>query len=405
MPRDRGPAKGERMTTPAVLSGLDVIQAERFARLAGQRLGLLVHPASVDRNLSHAADLFASAPEADLRALFGPQHGFRGETQDNMIEWEGFADPLTGLPVYSLYGETRRPTPEMLAGIDTLVVDLQDVGARYYTFIWTLLLCLEACAEAGKRVVVLDRPNPLGGVVREGPVLDPVYRSFVGMAPVPIRHGLTIGELALFFRDRFAPAVELEVVWMKGWRRDQWFDDTGLPWVMPSPNMPTLDTAAVYPGFCLLEGTRLSEGRGPTCPFEILGAPYIDPRRLVRRLEDFQLSGVRFRPLHFEPTFQKHAGCLCGGVQLHVTDRERFRSVVTAAAVLTAVREHWPDEFRWGEPPYEYEAEKLPIDILAGGTGFRVNLEAGMTPEEMERSWSPGLERFEGEIVGFLHYE
>ncbi len=393
------------MTEPAVRTGLEVLQRERFARLEGRRLGLLVHPASVDRELNHAVDLFAGAPGADLRALFGPQHGFRGETQDNMIEWDGFTDPDTDLPVYSLYGETRKPTPQMLADIDTLVVDLQDVGARYYTFIWTMLLCMEACMEQGKRMVVLDRPNPLGGAVREGPVLDPAYRSFVGLAPLPIRHGLTVGELAVLFRDRFAPQLDLDVVWMEGWRRAMWFDETGLPWVMPSPNMPTLDTAIVYPGFCLLEGTRLSEGRGTTRPFEIFGAPYVDPKRLARRLAEYDLSGVRFRPLFFEPTFQKHAGRVCGGVQLHVTDRDAFRSVTVAAAALTAIRELWPDEFGWGEPPYEYETEKLPIDILAGGPALREDVEAGRDPAGQERSWRSALERFEAEATRRVRYD
>ena len=392
------------MTEPAVRTGLDVLQSERFARLAGQRLGLLVHPASVDARLEHAANVFAEAPETDLRALFGPQHGFRGETQDNMIEWEGFKDTVTSLPVHSLYGETRKPTPAMLGDIDTLVVDLQDVGARYYTFIWTMLLCMEACAEAGKRVVVLDRPNPLGGRVLEGPVLDLAFRSFVGMAPIPIRHGLTLGELAVAFRKWFDLAVDLDVVLMEGWRRDGWFDETGLPWVMPSPNMPTLDTATVYPGFCLLEGTELSEGRGTTRPFEIFGAPYIDPRRLVHRLDAFDLPGVRFRPLHFEPTYQKHAGRLCGGAQMHVTDRDTFRSVLTATAVLAAVRELWPHDFRWRQPPYEYEEKKLPIDILAGGTALRLGIDSGTAPWDLCASSRAALARFETETGEFRPY-
>jgi uncharacterized protein YbbC (DUF1343 family) len=387
-----------------VFTGLDRIQHERFAVLGGERVGLLVHPASVDRRLVHTSRILHEAPEVDLRALFGPQHGILGQTQDNMVEWEGFTDPVTGLPVHSLYGANRKPTPEMLGEIDVLVVDLQDVGARYYTFIWTLLLVMEACAEAGKRVVVLDRPNPIGGLDREGTVLDPAYRSFVGLAPLPMRHGLTVGELATWFRARFAPALELEVVWMKGWRRSTWFPETGLPWVMPSPNMPTVDTAAVYPGFCLLEGTTLSEGRGTTRPFEIFGAPFIDPEPLVRRLAELDLPGVIFRPVSFEPTFQKHAGRLCRGAQVHVTDRERFRSVLAAAAVLGAVHDLWPADFRWKQPPYEYEHEKLPIDILTGGAGFRTDIEAGRTPSEMAASWRPGLAAFDREIAGFLHY-
>ena len=307
------------MPPAKVKTGLDVLIDSRCALLRGERVGLLCHPASVDGRLRHAAPLLKENG-ADLRRLFGPQHGLRGETQDNMVEWRGFTDPLTGLPVHSLYGDHRKPTAGMLDGIDVLVVDLQDVGARYYTFVWTLLLCLEACAETGKRVVVLDRPNPLGGD-REGNVLDPAWRSFVGLAPIPMRHGLTIGELALCFRDFFDLLVELVVVPMAGWRPGMYFDETGLPWVMPSPNMPTLDTAVVYPGMCLLEGTELSEGRGTTRPFEICGAPYIDPYRFAAAMMSHRLPGCVFRPLHFEPTFQKYAGELCGGVQIHVTDR------------------------------------------------------------------------------------
>lgn len=392
------------MNDSQVMTGLDNIQATGFTPVAGQRLGLLVHPASVDRRLRHAVGIFHGAAGADLRCLFGPQHGLRGETQDNMVEWEGFTDPATGLPIHSLYGQTRRPTAEMLAGIDTLVIDLQDVGARYYTFIWTMLHCLEACAQAGKRVVVLDRPNPIGDL-REGPVLDPAFRSFVGLAPLPIRHGLTTGELAFWFRHHFDLDVELEVVWTTGWRRHQWLDTTGLPWVMPSPNLPTLDSVCVYPGFCLLEGTELSEGRGTTRPFEICGAPHVDPDALVCRLSDWDLPGVAMRPLYFAPTFQKHTGQLCGGLQLHVTDRQMFRPVLTATAVLLTVHQLWPEEFNWKQPPYEYEAQKLPIDILAGGNGFRRDIEAGRSPWDMQESWQAELHGFAATIQEFQHHE
>ena len=388
-----------------VRTGLDRLQAGGFAPLRGQRLGLLCHPASVDRGLVHAARILHEAAAADLRCLLGPQHGIRGETQDNMLEWRGFVDPATGLPVHSLYGEAREPSPAMLGGIDTLVVDLQDVGARYYTFIWTLLLCLRACAAAGKRVVVLDRPNPIGGAVREGALLDSAYHSFVGMAPLPIRHGLTIGEVALWLRARLRLAVEVEIVWMEGWRRAMWFEQTGLPWVMPSPNLPTVDTAVVYPGGCLLEGTELSEGRGTTRPFEICGAPHIDPERLAARLAAWRLPGVVFRPLYFQPTFQKHAGRLCGGVQLHVVDRNAFRPVLTGVALLCAARGLWPERFRWRLPPYEYETVKPPIDILAGGPELRRRIEAGDPPADIAAGWEPGLAAFAAEIGGFLRYE
>lgn len=388
-----------------VMTGLDRLQAGGWGLLRGQRVGLLVHPASVDANLRHARDQMASARGAvDLRALFGPQHGILGQTQDNMIEWSGFRDPDLGIPVHSLYGEHRRPTPAMLADIDTLVVDLQDVGARYYTFIWTLLLCLEACAECGKRVVVLDRPNPLGGVATEGNVLDPEYRSFVGLAPIPMRHGLTIGELAGFFRAWRGLDIELDVVWMDGWRRQMDFEATGLPWVLPSPNMPTVETAFVYPGGCLLEGTNLSEGRGTTRPFEIFGAPFVDGRKLAAVLQAWNLPGCRLRPLSFEPTFHKFAGRVCGGVQVHVTNRRAFEPVVTYTAAMAAVAGLWPQEFAWKRPPYEYEQEKLPIDILAGGARWREQLEAGLTPWQMKAGWLEELRAFADVAEAHRHY-
>ena len=385
------------MSRNTILTGLDVLVEHDFAPLRGRRVGLLCHPASVDGRLRHAATLLRAAPGADLRCLFGPQHGLRGETQDNMVEWRGFADPATGLPAYSLYGEHRKPTAAMLADLDLLVIDLQDVGARYYTFIWTMLLCLEACAEQGKAVLVLDRPNPLGDA-REGNVLDPDYRSFVGLEPLPMRHGLTIGELARLFRRRRGLDVDLTVIGCRGLDPGAWFDETGLPWVLPSPNMPTLDTAAVYPGMCLLEGTELSEGRGTTRPFEIFGAPWLVPEQLADRLAGDDLPGVRLRPLHFEPTFQKHQGRLCGGLQLHVTDRRAFRPVLTAVAVLCAARALWPDDFRWKEPPYEYETVKPPIDILAGGRGLREGVDAGAAARDLVGGWDAELRRFGDEL-------
>jgi uncharacterized protein YbbC (DUF1343 family) len=388
------------------MTGLDRLAADRWTSLRGQRVGLVVHPASVDGALRHARDLVAAAGDGavDLRALFGPQHGILGQTQDNMIEWQGFTDPRSGVPVHSLYGEHRRPTAAMLEGLDTLVIDLQDVGARYYTFIWTMLLCLEACAAAGRRVVVLDRPNPLGGTGVEGNVLDPRYSSFVGLAPIPMRHGLTIGELAGFFAAWSGLDVDLQVVWMEGWRRDQHFDATGLPWVLPSPNMPTLDTAFVYPGGCLLEGTNLSEGRGTTRPFEIFGAPFVDGRKLAAVLGAWNLPGCRFRPLEFEPTFHKFAGQVCGGVQVHVTDRAAFEPVTTYTAAIAAIAGLWPDGFAWKQPPYEYETEKLPIDILAGGTLWREHVEGGLSPWQMKAHWQEELRAFADIAEAHRHY-
>jgi len=384
------------------MTGLDRLVADDFSAVQGRRVGLLVHPASVDSGVRHALDLFGE--HARITALFGPQHGILGQTQDNMIEWKGYQDQRTGVPVYSLYGEHRKPTPEMLNDVDVLVIDLQDVGARYYTFIWTMLLCLEACSEAGVAVMVLDRPNPLGGVVTEGNILDTNYQSFVGLGPIPMRHAMTCGELARFFVHWKELDVDLQVLWADGWRRSQDFDATGLPWVLPSPNMPTTDTAFVYPGGCLLEGTMLSEGRGTTRPFEIFGAPYVDGRALAERLTRLNLPGAIFRPMDFEPTFHKHAGEVCGGVQVHVTDRLSFRSVVTYTAAISFIREMWPDDFAWKEPPYEYEAIKLPIDILAGGEKWRQDVESCRDPLEMQKEWQSQLMNFNILTEGFRHY-
>jgi uncharacterized protein YbbC (DUF1343 family) len=339
------------------------------AELRGARLGALLHPASVGAKLEHASHILLrhNGDLFRLTALFGPQHGFLGQTQDNMVEWQGFEHPGLHIPVYSLYGEQREPTPEMLRNFDVLLVDLQDVGARYYTFIWTMYLCLRACERAGIQVVVLDRPNPINGITTEGPTLNPEYRSFVGLHPLPVRHGRTIGELARQFCDEEFGDCRLTVLPMKNWQREMWFDDTGLPWVMPSPNIPTLDTATVYPGMCLLEGTNISEGRGTTRPFEIFGAPFIDSDKFCRELNDLRLPGVFFRENYFQPTFQKFAGELCGGAQLHVTDRASFQPFRTAVELIKRIRQGYPDKFEWKQPPYEYEWKRLPIEVLIGG--------------------------------------
>ena len=338
-------------------------------RFRGAGIGALLHPASVSANLEHASRILerSTGDLFRLAAFFGPQHGFLGQTQDNMIEWKGYEHPRLHIPVYSLYAEHREPTAEMLEGLDALVVDLQDTGSRYYTFIWTLYLCMRACEKCGIPVVVLDRPNPINGVTTEGPVLDPNYKSFVGMHPIPIRHGRTIGELAKQFRDEAFPDCDLSVLPMRNWEREMWFDQTGLPWVMPSPNMPTPDTTTVYPGMCLLEGTNISEGRGTTRPFEIFGAPFIHAEKLCTELNALNLPGVFFRENYFQPTFHKFAGELCGGAQIHVIDREAFRPFQTGIEIIRAIRKFCPSQFTWKQPPYEYETEKLPIEILLGG--------------------------------------
>lgn len=388
-----------------VFTGLDLFEKKWPRGLRGARTGLLVHPASVNGQLQHAADLFRRSDRLRLKALFGPQHGIRGETQDNMIEWEGFRDRNTGLPVFSLYGHTRRPEPEMLKDVDVLVADMQDIGSRYYTFIWTMELCMQACRDAGKVVVILDRPNPIGGVLTEGPVLGERYASFVGRRPLPVRHGMTIGEIALYLRESFYPGLVLHIIEAEGWKRRMWFDKTGLPWVLPSPNMPTIDTATVYPGMCLLEGTSVSEGRGTTRPFEIFGAPYIQPDLLVKRLDSYRLPGVFFRPAYFQPVFQKHAGSLCGGAQIHILDRRLFEPFKTGVAILKSIHDLYPGDFSWKQPPYEYETELMPIDILAGTEDLRKGIEKGERLDLMEERWSEQCSSFQKDVRrSFLLY-
>ena len=313
--------------TPLVRTGLDrLVAGDAGAHLRSAAAGLIMHPASVTATLVPSVDALLGAGFT-LRSLFGPQHGARGEKQDNMIESEHYADPRTGLPVHSLYSEVRKPIPEMLEGLEVVLFDLQDVGVRVYTFVWTMALAMEACAAAGIRFVVLDLPNPVGGEVLEGPVLRQGFESFVGLHPIPLRHGFTAGELARWLNDVRGIGCDLDVIPMDGWRRDMFWEDTGLPYVLPSPNLPTPDSCVVYPGMVLVEGTNLSEGRGTTKPFELVGAPYLDPYALVEAVSSEDTVGATLRPCFFEPTFQKHAGVMCGGVQIHVTDPRAFRSV------------------------------------------------------------------------------
>ncbi len=357
----------------------------------GSRVGLLCNAASVDAGLRPAARLVAGAGGVGLAALFGPQHGVRADVQDDMVETPHAVDPVLGVPVWSLYADRREPADEMLRGLDALLVDLWDVGCRVYTFVWTLRLAMEACGRAGVRVVVLDRPNPLGGVV-EGNPLRPGWTSFVGLEPVPMRHGLTVGELARWFVGARGVACDLEVVPLDGWRRTRLWPELGRPWVLPSPNMPTFDTALVYPGTVLLEGTTASEGRGTTRPFELVGAPWVDADDLARRLGRFGLPGAAFRPVGFEPTFQKWAGTACGGVQVHVTDPAAFRPYRTGLAVLRALWDQGRDRgFGWRPPPYEYETERLPIHLLLGDDRLRAGIETGADPEDLEAGWQEDL--------------
>ena len=399
-----------------VKTGLEVLCSERLDLVRGRRVGVLCHPASVTSDLVHIVDRLLQAG-VRLTRLFGPEHGVRGEAQD-MIGVGAERDRRTGIPVTSLYGgsfDSLTPTAADLGEIDVLLVDLQDVGSRYYTYIWTMALALAAAARAGVAVVVLDRPNPLGGVeVESGPLVSG-YESFVGLGAIAVRHGMTIGELARMIvggipGDRGARfgtplSCDLTVVPMKGWQRSMDFDDTGLPWVMPSPNMPTLDTALVYPGLCLVEGTNLSEGRGTTRPFELVGAAYLDGYRWVERLHRRALPGVRFRPLSFFPMFHKFARTSCGGVQLHVTDRTSFRPYRTGIALLHAARELAPQEFAWRTEPYEFVSHLPAIDLLTGSSEVRTAIDAGQSLDEICAPFAAYESAFSDERRPFLLYE
>lgn len=362
-----------------VRNGLDAWAAAEFSSLYGKTVGVVCNQATISSSFVHIIDLmlpYHQAGKLKIGEAFGPQHGIWGHTQDNMIEWEGYTDPRTGLLFYSLYGEHREPTPAMLSGLDGLVFDVPDIGTRYYTFIWTLALCMKACEPLGIPVYVLDRPNPIGGTQVEGGVLDPAFASFVGLYPLPIRHGMTMGEIGKYLQRRFFPKVSLTVVEVSGWDRAQYGDECGAVWAMPSPNMPTVDTAVVYPGMCLIEGTKLSEGRGTTKPFETFGAPYIDGWKLCSALNASGLPGVVFRPVQFEPTFQKCKEQICQGGFIHVTDRRVFHSMLTGIAVIREIVHLYPDQFKWLDPPYEYEWNLMPIDILAGNSWVRDAIES-----------------------------
>jgi uncharacterized protein YbbC (DUF1343 family) len=363
-------------------------------RLNGLRVGVVANPASIDRGFRHVIDRIADAPNIRLRAIFGPQHGFRSDLQDNMIETPHAEDRAREVPIYSLYSETREPTAEMLAGLDALVIDLQDIGARIYTFIYTMANCLRAATRHGVRVIVCDRPNPIGGIEVEGPTLEHGYESFVGQFAIPMRHGMTVAELARLFNDHFGLDADLEVVAMDGWSRDQFWSDTGLPWVMPSPNVPTDDTAVVYPGTVLFEGTMLSEGRGTTRPFELVGAPWIEAEPFADRMNALAVAGAHFRPAVFEPTFQKHCKTTCGGCQIHVTDRRAFKPVAAGAALIREFAATQPDRFAWRQPPYEYEHDQMPIDILAGNATFREQIDRQAPLDEIVGSWKAGEDAF-----------
>ncbi len=385
-----------------VRSGLEELLA-RPSRIAGSRVGLIANPTAVTPDLTHAALHLKGLKGTKLVALFGPEHGVFANAQD-LEEVGDLKDSKTGLRVFSLYGETRVPTAKMLQGIDTLIFDVQDVGSRYYTFIYTMLHAMQACAATGVRLIVLDRPNPIGGMCVQGNILDPGYLSFVGMHPLAVRHGMTVGELALMFAAELELSLDLEVVAMKGYRRAMDFEDTGLPWVLPSPNMPTVDTAYIYPGGCLIEGTNLSEGRGTTRPFHLVGAPWLDPWKLASDLGKADLGGLAFRPCYFTPTFQKHAGAVCGGVEIHITDRRKIDAFYTYLVLIEKARAQDKKKFAWRDPPYEYEFIKPPIDILCGTSEIREAIEAGRPVRRFKDRFESDARAFEVVRKPYLMY-
>jgi len=376
-------------------TGIEVLLHDRLDLVHGKNVGLITNPTGVNRELVSDVDLLAHTPGVHLVALFGPEHGIRGAQQAGASVGSG-RDPITGLPVYSLYGKTRQPTPAMLKGVDVLVFDIQAVGARFYTYLYTMADAMKAAAAARIPIIVLDRPNPIGGTAVQGPVLDPKYASFVGEYPIPLRYGMTIGELAEFFNNQFHIGADLTVVKMRGWTRSMYYDGTPLQFVMPSPNMPTETTALVYPGMGLVEGTNVSEGRGTTRPFELAGAPWIDAEKLSRVLNDKHLAGVRFRPVHFTPTFSKYEGKPCNGVEVHVMDRDAFNPVVVGLNVIATVHDLYPRQFAFNASGF---------DRLVGNDWVRQDIEKGVPVAEIRRRWQAGLSQFEKVRQKYLLYK
>jgi uncharacterized protein YbbC (DUF1343 family) len=390
-------ASSERTT---VWTGFEVLRADGYAALRRRRVGLLSNPTGVVADLRHEADLMHAADGVDLVAVFGPEHGFRGSAQAGGSEGS-YQDPRTGLPVYDLYGASVDKIAGYFtqSGVDTVVFDIQDVGARFYTYIWTMYDAMKAAAQTGRRLVVLDRPNPLGGTAATGPVLHPEYASGVGKQAIAQQHGMTVGELARLFNAEFLGSeLELTVIPMRGWRRGMPYELTGLPWVLPSPNMPTVDTAVVYPGLCLFEAVNLSEGRGTTRPFEIVGAPYAD-WHWADALTALDLPGVRFREAYFVPTFSKWVNENCAGVQVFVTDRGSFDPIRTALAMIITARRLYPDTFAWRESTAPYW-----IDKLTGSDQVRTAIEAGQDADQVMAGWRAELARFRARRARYLLY-
>jgi uncharacterized protein YbbC (DUF1343 family) len=389
-----------------VKTGLEVFLYKIPPGLSGKRIGILCHAPSITRNFDHVTEIFYHLPDFRMTAIFGPQHGIHGETQDNMIEWQSEMHPIYNIPLFSLYGKHRKPTSRMLEEIDVLIIDLQDVGTRIYTYIWTVKLCIEACSEAGIPVWILDRPNPAGCLKFDGPVLKKDYFTFVGGASIPLCHRMTIGEIALWLKEEYYPDAGLNIVWMKNWNRNLQYNDSGLPWVLPSPNMPTVQTTLVYPGTVLIEALNLSEGRGTTLPFELFGAPFINSERLKKNLEKRNIKGCVFRIHNFIPAFHKFAGVLCNGLQLHVTDIKFFKPVETALDIFDAIIETSPEaSLIFNTPPYEYENHLIPFDILSGDQGMRECLVNRRDISVEKERWRDETEEFIKKFRHRAHYQ
>jgi uncharacterized protein YbbC (DUF1343 family) len=388
-----------------VQTGLDIISDKIPSRFYGKRIGVLCHAPSITSSYKNIIEVIAGSNDCILSAVFGPQHGIYGQTQDNMIEWEGNMHSEYNVPLFSLYGKSRKPSPEMLLHIDLLLIDMQDAGARLYTYIWTIKLCIEACCKAGIPVYILDRPNPIGKLPLDGPVLKKEFFTFVGGASIPLCHRMTIGEMSLWIKEKYYPSCDLNIVWMRNWHRHSLFSETGLPWVLPSPNLPTLKSAIVYPGTVLIEGLNISEGRGTTIPFELFGAPFINAEKLKKNLLDRNIPGCTFRVHNFKPTFNKFCGENCNGLQIHVTEPEKYFPVSVAMEIFSAIVETSPENsLQFNSPPYEYEEKLIPFDILSGDSGMREAI-LNKVPLSIERErWKWEIEEFKQEFSKFSAY-
>ncbi|MGW8460790.1 exo-beta-N-acetylmuramidase NamZ family protein [Bacillus atrophaeus] len=387
--------ENQAVKKPKVQTGIDILLSDYKKQLKGKKIGLITNPTGVNSSLKSSVDVLSQDPDIQLTTLYGPEHGVRGDAQAG-DEVASYIDEKTGLPVYSLYGKTKKPTPEMLKNVDVLVFDIQDVGTRYYTYIYTMAYAMEAAKENGIPFIVLDRPNPQGGQQVEGPVLEPGYSSFVGLYPIPLKHGMTIGELALLFNKEFKINADLTVVKMKRWKRKMNFEDTGLPFVLPSPNMPTIDSTFVYPATGLIEGTNVSEGRGTTKPFEFIGAPYMKSTQLEEKLNSLGLPGVTFRAASYIPTFSKHQGKLCHGVQIYVTDRKKFEAVKTGLSLIKTIHDLYPDDF-------EFLATGS-FDKLIGNSWVRTKIEEGADIQEITDAYQKPLKEFKKLRKKYLIY-